>query len=125
MIDLCQREGIAYLPWRPVGKGSLSRSRGALGRIAARHGATAAQVALAWLLARSPVIVPIPGTLSSGHLEENVAALDLALTPEDLAQLSQYRLSQLDARQLARQFVPPRLRRVAVTALRTMRRSSG
>ena len=71
------------------------------------------------------MIVPIPGTLSSGHLEENVAALDLALTPEDLAQLSQYRLSQLDARQLARQFVPPRLRRVAVTALRTMRRSSG
>ena len=123
MIDLCQREGIAYLPWRPVGKGSLSRSHGALGRIAAKHGARPAQVALAWLLARSPVIVPIPGTLSMTHLEENVAALELELGPEDLAELSDYRLSQLDARQLARRFVPPRFRRVAVAALRTIRRT--
>jgi aryl-alcohol dehydrogenase-like predicted oxidoreductase len=125
VIDFCQREGIAYFPWRPVGKGSLSRPRGALGRIAGIHGVTAAQVALAWLLARSPVIVPIPGTLSSAHLEENVAALELELSLEELAQLSDYRLSQLDARQLARRFMPPRLRRVAVTALRTIRRSSG
>ena len=123
VIDLCEREGIAYLPWRPIGKGSLSRSRGAFGRIAAKHGVTPAQVALAWLLARSPVILPIPGTLSSAHLEENVAALELELSPEDLAQLSDYRLSQLDARQLARRFVPPRLRRVAVTALKLARRS--
>jgi pyridoxine 4-dehydrogenase len=123
VIDLCQREGIAYLPWRPVGKGSLSRSHGALGRIAAKHGARPAQVALAWLLARSPVIVPIPGTLSMTHLEENVAALELELGPEDLAELSDYRLSQLDARQLARRFVPPRFRRVAVAALRTIRRT--
>jgi pyridoxine 4-dehydrogenase len=121
VIDLCEREGIAYLPWRPIGKGSLSRSRGALGRIAAKHGVTPAQVALAWLLARSPVIVPIPGTLSSVHLEENVAALELELSPEDLVQLADYRLSQLDARQLARRFVPPRLRRVAVAALRATR----
>jgi pyridoxine 4-dehydrogenase len=125
VIALCEREGIAYFPWRPIGKGSLSRSRGALGKIAARHGALPAQVALAWLLARSPVIVPIPGTLAASHLEENVAALELELSPEDLALLSDYRLSQLDARQLARRFVPPRLRRVAVRALRTVRRGSG
>jgi pyridoxine 4-dehydrogenase len=123
VIDLCQREEIAYLPWRPIGKGSLSGSRGALGRIAAKHGVTAAQVALAWLLARSPVIVPIPGTLSMTHLEENVAGLELELGTEDLAELSDYRLSQLDARQLARRFVPPRFRRVAVAALRTIRRT--
>jgi pyridoxine 4-dehydrogenase len=124
VIALCERDAIAYLPWRPVGKGSLSRSHGALGRIAAKHGVRPAQIALAWLLARSPAIMPIPGTLSTTHLEENVAALELELSPEDLAELSDYRLSQLDARQLARRFVPPRLRRVAVTALRTMRRSS-
>jgi pyridoxine 4-dehydrogenase len=123
VIDLCEREGIAYLPWRPIGKGSLSRSRGPLGRIAAKHGVTPAQVALAWLLARSPVILPIPGTLSPAHLEQNVAALELELSAEDLAQLSDYRLSQLDARQLARRFVPPRLRRVAVGALRILQRS--
>jgi pyridoxine 4-dehydrogenase len=123
VIDLCEREEIAYLPWRPIGKGSLSRSRGALGRIAAKRGVTPAQVALAWLLARSPVILPIPGTLSSVHLEENIVALELELSPEDLAHLSDYRLSQLDARQLARRFVPPPLRRVAVTALKLARRS--
>jgi pyridoxine 4-dehydrogenase len=125
VIALCEREGIAYLPWRPIGKGSLSRSHGALGKVAAQHGARPAQVALAWLLARSPVIVPIPGTLSQAHLEENLGALELELSSQNLAQLSDYRLSQLDARQLARRFMPPRLRRVAVTALRTVRRSSG
>jgi pyridoxine 4-dehydrogenase len=123
VLAFCEREGIAYIPWRPLGKGSLARSHGALGRIAVRHGATPAQVALAWLLARSPVIVPIPGTLSPDHLEENVAALQLELTPDDLAELDAYRLSRLDARQLARRFVPPRLRKVAVAALRTVRRS--
>jgi aryl-alcohol dehydrogenase-like predicted oxidoreductase len=125
VIALCEREGIAYLPWRPIGKGSLSRSHGALGKVAAQHGARPAQVALAWLLARSPVIVPIPGTLSQAHLEENLGALELELSSQNLAQLSDYRFSQLDARQLARRFMPPRLRRVAVTALRTVRRSSG
>jgi pyridoxine 4-dehydrogenase len=122
VIAFCEREGIVYLPWRPLGKGSLAQPRGALGTIARKHGAPPAQIALAWLLAQSPVIVPIPGTLSPKHLESNVAALGIDLSPEDLAELSSYRLSRLDARQLARRFVPPRLRRVAVTALGMVRR---
>jgi aryl-alcohol dehydrogenase-like predicted oxidoreductase len=125
VVALCERDGIAYLPWRPVAKGSLAHSHGALGKVAAKHGVRPAQVALAWLLARSPVIVPIPGTRSEVHLEENVAALRLELSPEDLAELSEYRLSQLDARQLARRFVPPRFRRIAVAGLRAVRRGSG
>jgi pyridoxine 4-dehydrogenase len=122
VVEFCTREGIAYLPWRPLGKGSLARPRGALGAIASRHEATPAQVALAWLLAQSPTIVPIPGTLSPDHLEHNVAAAELELSAEDLAELSAYRFSQLDARELARRFVPPRFRRLAVTALRLARR---
>ena len=122
LVAFCEREGIAYIPWRPLGKGSLAQPHGALGAIARKHGATPAQVALAWLLARSPVIVPIPGTLSVTHLEHNVAALELELSAEDLAVLSSYRLSRLDARQLARRFVPPRLRRIAVRALGMVRR---
>jgi pyridoxine 4-dehydrogenase len=122
VIAFCERNGIAYIPWRPIGKGSLARSRGALGKIAAKHRVTPAQVALAWLLARSPVILPIPGTLSTAHLEQNVAAADLELSPEDLAELSAYQLSRFDARELARRFVPPRYRRVAVRALRLARR---
>ena len=91
---------------------------GALGAVAARHGATPAQVALAWLLARSQVIVAIPGTLSSTHVEENVAAHGLDLSADDLAKLDSYRLSAFDARSLARRYLPPRLRRVAVSVLR-------
>jgi aryl-alcohol dehydrogenase-like predicted oxidoreductase len=125
VIEFCEREGIAYLPWRPLGKGSLARPHGALGKTAAKHGVTPAQIALAWLLARSPVIVPIPGTLSPAHVAHNVASLELELSPTDLAMLDSYRLSRLDARQLARRFVPPRLRKVAVAALRTVRRGSG
>jgi diketogulonate reductase-like aldo/keto reductase len=78
-------------------------------------------VALAWLLARSDVVVAIPGTLSTAHLEENVGAQELDLSVEDLAELDPYRLSTLDARSLARRFVPPRLRRVAVSVLRRIR----
>jgi diketogulonate reductase-like aldo/keto reductase len=91
---------------------------GALGAVAARHGATPAQVALAWLLARSPVVVVIPGTLSRTHLEENIGAQALNLSPDDLAELDSYRLSTFDARSLARRFMPPRLRRIAVSVLR-------
>jgi pyridoxine 4-dehydrogenase len=124
VVAFCEREGIAYIPWRPLGKGSLARTHGALGTIAKRHGATPAQVALAWLLTRSPVIIPIPGTLSLSHLEHNVGALQLELSQQDLAELSSYRLSRFDARELARRFVPPRLRKIAVAALRVRRRRS-
>jgi pyridoxine 4-dehydrogenase len=118
VVDYCEREGLSYLPWRPLAKGSLARGRSALGAVAKRHGARPASVALAWLLARAPVIVPIPGTLSATHLQENVDALALELTAEDRAQLESFRLSPIDARELARRFVPPRLRRVAVSVLR-------
>jgi diketogulonate reductase-like aldo/keto reductase len=69
------------------------------------------------LLARSPGVIPIPGTLSPAHLDENVAALSLELTAADLAELERYRLPTLDARSLARRFVPPRLRRTALGTL--------
>jgi aryl-alcohol dehydrogenase-like predicted oxidoreductase len=87
VLALCEREGIAFLPWSPLSSGpSVGTLRNAA-RLAARLGATTAQVAIAWLLARSPVMVPIPGTSSVAHLEENVSAAALRLAPEDLAEL--------------------------------------
>src|SRR5262245_60221893 len=120
VIDYCERERIAYLPWQPLAKGSLARLQSTLRAVAARRGVTAAQVALAWLLARSEVVLPIPGTLSPTHLDENVAAPSLELTDADLADLGRYRLPTLDARSLARRFVPPRLRRTALSAMRLL-----
>jgi aryl-alcohol dehydrogenase-like predicted oxidoreductase len=88
VIEACEREGIAFIPWYPLATGKLARPGGPVDEIAGRHGATPAQVALAWLLAKSPVMLPIPGTSSVEHLEENVAAADLRLTDGDLAALS-------------------------------------
>jgi aryl-alcohol dehydrogenase-like predicted oxidoreductase len=87
VLDECGRLGIAFLPWYPLAAADLALPGGAVGRIAAARGATPAQVALAWLLARSPVVCPIPGTCSLAHLEENVAAARLELTGEELAEL--------------------------------------
>jgi aryl-alcohol dehydrogenase-like predicted oxidoreductase len=87
VLDECERQGIAFLPWYPLAVGDLAQPGGVVGRIASARGATPAQVALVWLLAHSPVVLPIPGTGSIRHLEENVAALDLELTPEELAEL--------------------------------------
>jgi len=84
----CTREGIAFLPWYPLEAGGSAGGKGALARVAARHKATPAQIAIAWLLAHSPVMLPIPGTSSIAHLEENVAAAGIQLSPEDLAELS-------------------------------------
>jgi len=83
----CEQLGIAFLPWYPLGAGSALRSA-QVKRIAARINATPAQVLLAWLLAKSPVMLPIPGTASLAHLEENTAAAGLKLSPEDVAALS-------------------------------------
>jgi pyridoxine 4-dehydrogenase len=83
----CEREGIAFLPWYPLDVGRLAQPGGGLGRVAGEKGATPAQVALAWLLHRSPVTLPIPGTASLAHLEENVAAAGLSLADEDMAAL--------------------------------------
>jgi aryl-alcohol dehydrogenase-like predicted oxidoreductase len=88
VIETCEREGIAFIPWYPLATGKLANPGGDLDEIATRHGATPAQVALAWLLAKSPVMLPIPGTSSVEHLEENVAATGLELSDEEIATLS-------------------------------------
>jgi aryl-alcohol dehydrogenase-like predicted oxidoreductase len=87
VLEACEREGLGFLPWFPLASGSLARPGGLLDRIAARIGATPAQVAIAWLLRRSPAMLPIPGTSSLAHLENNVAAGELQLTDEDIAEL--------------------------------------
>ena len=87
----CEREGIAFIPWFPLGAGNVSAeqqsARDRLDRVAQRLGASALQVALAWLLARSPVMLPIPGTSKVRHLEENVAAAALTLSRAELREL--------------------------------------
>ena len=88
VLEACEREGIAFLPWYPLNAGELARPGGPVEEIAAAHDATPAQVALAWLLQRSPVTIPIPGTSSLTHLEENLAARELTLTGEELSRLT-------------------------------------
>jgi aryl-alcohol dehydrogenase-like predicted oxidoreductase len=83
----CAANNIGFIPWFPLAAGELTRPGGTVDRIAKAHGATAGQVAIAWLLQRSPVILPIPGTLRVAHLEENVAAAGLSLTSEEIAEL--------------------------------------
>jgi pyridoxine 4-dehydrogenase len=89
VLTVCERDGLAFLPWFPLSAGSDATSAGrALVEVAARHSATPAQVAIAWLLARSPVMLPIPGTSSLAHLEENLQAARLQLTAADRAALA-------------------------------------
>jgi aryl-alcohol dehydrogenase-like predicted oxidoreductase len=85
IVDLCEQEQMAFLPWAPIREAEANK---AVSAIAERLGASARQVVLAWLLARSPSMLPIPGTGSLPHLEENMAAVDLALTPADVASLT-------------------------------------
>ena len=85
--DHCEAEGIAFIPWYPLDVGKVGKN-GALAQVARRHGATPYQMALAWLLARSPVMLPIPGTSKVEHLEENVAAASIELAPADLRALA-------------------------------------
>jgi aryl-alcohol dehydrogenase-like predicted oxidoreductase len=87
VLDFCEREGIGFIPWFPLATGDLARPGGPLDEIAARHDASPGQVALAWLLWCSPVMLPIPGTSSVEHLEENVAAASLDLGEEEFAAL--------------------------------------
>jgi aryl-alcohol dehydrogenase-like predicted oxidoreductase len=85
-LNYCEREKMAFMPWAPIGgsgKGSLTKAGGSLEVEAKRHNASVVQLAIAWLLHRSPVVLPIPGTSSVAHLEENVAAGKIELTPED------------------------------------------
>ncbi len=86
-LKYCEENSIGFIPWFPVAAGDLAKPGGVLDEVAKRHEATVAQLALAWLLHRSPVILPIPGTSSLEHLEENVAAADLELTREEWAEI--------------------------------------
>lgn len=84
VLQYCTENNIAFIPWFPIGGGS---DMSALQSVADRHDASVHQIALAWLLAKSPVMLPIPGTSSVSHLEENIAAADIVLSDEDLAEL--------------------------------------
>ena len=86
LLDHCQANGIAFLPWGPMAQGRKANE--AVEKIAAAHGASTAVVSLAWLLRRSPVILPIPGTASVQHLEENISAASFQLTDAEFADLS-------------------------------------
>jgi aryl-alcohol dehydrogenase-like predicted oxidoreductase len=87
VLEHCTQAGIGFIPWYPLAAGELARPGSLVDVIARRHGATPGQVALAWLLARSPVILPIPGTSKVRHLEENAAAAALQLSREECAEL--------------------------------------
>ena len=83
MIDLCARQGIGFIPWSPLAFGELAYSGGILDQIVQRHGAQPGQIALAWLLKRSSTMLPIPGTSSVNHLEENIAGATIRLSQEE------------------------------------------
>ena len=89
VLEVCERDGLGFLPWRPVGAGDLTKPGGPLDRVAKAHAVTPAQVVLAWLLLKSPVMLPIPGTSSVTHLEENVAAAALSLDDSEMLTLAQ------------------------------------
>lgn len=89
MVDICLRENIGFIPWFPLATGDLSRDQGLLAQIAAKHNATPGQIALAWLLKRSCSMLPIPGTSSVKHLEENTRAAEIQLTDEEFQAISQ------------------------------------
>ena len=87
VLRACEADGLGFLPWAPIGMGDVLDSMDALASAAARHGATQAQMALAWLLHRSPVVLPIPGTGSPEHLRANLGAALIELSEDDLAAL--------------------------------------
>ncbi|MEA2365884.1 MAG: pyridoxine 4-dehydrogenase [Thermoleophilaceae bacterium] len=87
VLEECERQGIGFIPWFPLATGRLAEPGGPLDRIAREHDATPAQIALAWLLARSRVMLPIPGTSSIKHLEENVAATRIELSEDEVAEI--------------------------------------
>ena len=94
LVDICARQGLAFIPWFPLATGELARPGGPLDRIAQRHQAKPSQIALAWLLKRSPTMLPIPGTSTVAHLEENTAAALIKLSQEEFEELSRLQPSQ-------------------------------
>jgi aryl-alcohol dehydrogenase-like predicted oxidoreductase len=89
VLAYCEQHGIGFIPWFPLAAGDLAKPGGPVAEIATAHGATPGQIALAWLLARSPVMLPIPGTGTVDHLEQNVAAAELELTADEVARLDE------------------------------------
>jgi len=87
VLDACERDGLGFIPWFPLETGGLAEQGGPLAEAAKRHGAEPAQLALAWLLHRSPVIMPIPGTSSVEHLEQNLAAAQIDLSDEEVREI--------------------------------------
>lgn len=87
VLDYCAQHNIAFIPWFPVAAGKLAQPGGKLDKMAKKHGATVAQLSLAWLLHRSPVMLPIPGTSSVAHLDENMKATDLELSESEMQEL--------------------------------------
>jgi len=86
VVDYCEQNGIAFIPWFPLGAGRVAGE--ILDRVAKAHHSTPKQIALAWLLQRSPIMLPIPGTSSVEHLEENIGAASVKLTPEEFEELA-------------------------------------
>jgi aryl-alcohol dehydrogenase-like predicted oxidoreductase len=89
VLDYCERHGIGFIPWYPLAAGDLAKPGSLLASIAKAHRATPSQIALAWVLRRSPVMLPIPGTSKTAHLEENVAAAEIALSDDEFKALDQ------------------------------------
>ena len=89
VVDYCEKHNIAFIPWYPVASGKLAQPGGKLDEVAKTHKATVSQLSLAWRLHRSPVILPIPGTTSGDHLEENVASVQVKLSDSDWKQIEQ------------------------------------
>src|SRR5258708_3485057 len=87
VVKYCEEEGLAFIPWFPIAGGALAQPGGKLDRAARRHNATLSQISIAWLLHHSPVILPIPGTSSLQHLEENIKAADIALSDQEWAEI--------------------------------------
>jgi pyridoxine 4-dehydrogenase len=88
LVDACEAEGVGFIPWFPLAAGPLAAPDGPLEAIAAKHHASPSQLALAWLLKRSPVMLPIPGTSKVSHLEENVAAAEISLSDDEFEEMS-------------------------------------
>jgi pyridoxine 4-dehydrogenase len=97
VLDYCARHGIGFIPWFPLAAGDLAKPGSLLDTVATRHRASPSQIALAWMLKRSPVILPIPGTSKVAHLEENVAAVDIVLSDEEFAALDRAGKAQFKA----------------------------
>jgi pyridoxine 4-dehydrogenase len=97
VLDYCEHQGIGFIPWYPLAAGDLAKPGSLLDAIAMRHGAAPSQVALAWVLKRSPVMLPIPGTSKVNHLEENVAAVNIVLSDEEFAALDREGKAQFKA----------------------------